>query len=77
MIDGVLTLRQVLSHPMTVIGCYGLLKFCEILMKGVSRRRYQFLQIVFVLGESPSHKSGLPRLILPQSSCNSRSCLAL
>jgi len=47
MIDGVVKLRQVLLHPIAVIWPYGLLKFCEILIKGVSRRHYQFLQIVF------------------------------
>jgi hypothetical protein len=47
MIDGILTLRHVLLHPLAVIWPYGLLKFCEFLMKGVSRRRHQFLQIAF------------------------------
>ena len=47
MIDGVVTLRQVLLHPISIIGPYGILKFCEILMKGISRRHYQFVQIVF------------------------------
>jgi len=47
MIDGVMTLRQVLLHPIDVIGPYGFVKFCEILRKGVSRQHYQFLQIVF------------------------------
>lgn len=47
MIDGVMQLRQVLLHPLDVVWSYGFLKFCEILMKGVSRRHYQFLQIVF------------------------------
>ncbi|HSA60169.1 MAG TPA: hypothetical protein VLJ37_10845 [bacterium] len=47
MIDGVMQLRQVLLHPWGVVWSYGLLKFCEILVKGVSKRHYQFLQIVF------------------------------
>ncbi len=47
MIDGVVTLKEVLLHPITIIGSYGFLKFCEILMRGASRRHYQFLQIIF------------------------------
>lgn len=47
MIDGVVTLKPVLLHPQAMIGAYGFLKFCEILMKGISRQHYQFIQIIF------------------------------
>ncbi|MDO8462283.1 MAG: hypothetical protein Q7S98_05430 [Deltaproteobacteria bacterium] len=47
MIDGVVTLKEVLLHPMTIIKSYGLLKFCQVLMRSASRRHYQFLQIIF------------------------------
>jgi len=55
MINGIVTLRDVLLHPIAVIWPYGFRKYCEILMKGISKQHYQFLPIV--LGKCPSPNS--------------------
>lgn len=49
MINGVVTLRQILFHPLLLVRAYGFTTYLGLLLKALSRNRYQFLPLIFAI----------------------------
>ncbi len=46
MITGVIKTKDVLLHPWTIISMKGFRGFCKLLVRAMSRKPYQFIQMV-------------------------------